>query len=148
MRGNLALSGLLDGVQLGRPRCIAGKRKTFSAWVKCPVFSKKAFRVFVEGAGSTIVAMISPQMGLEDFVRLVRTQIGLSPETFFLSSLGRVLDSARMKDLTRDSSVRVNFRLRGGMMQWTCDYCGITRSAGPRVALAAGVGCLEETLKS
>ena len=110
----------------------------------------------MEGAGSTIVAIISPQMGLEDFVRLVRTQIGLSPETFFLSSLGRVLDSARMKDLTRDSSVRVNFRLRGGMMrvpkdspgQWTCDYCGITRSAGPRVALAAGVGWLEETLKS
>ena len=32
--------------------------------------------------------------------------------------------------------------------QWTCDYCGITRSAGPRVALAAGVGWLEETLKS
>ena len=34
-------------------------------------------------------------MGLEDFVRMVQTKIGLSSETFFLSSLGRVLDSVR-----------------------------------------------------
>ena len=78
---------------------------------KVPCFQQKAFPVFVEGAGSTIVAMISPQMGLEDFVRMAQTKKGLSPETFFLSSLGRVLDSVRMKDLTRNSSVRVNFRL-------------------------------------
>ena len=102
---------------------------------KVPCFQQNAFPVFVEGVGNTIVVMISPQMDLEDFVEKVQTKIGLSSETFFLSSLGRMLDSVRMKDLTRDSSVRVNFRLRGGMMrvprdspgQWTCDYCGITR---------------------
>ena len=96
---------------------------------------QQAFPVFVEGVGSTIVVMISPQMGLEHFVEMVQTKIGLSSETFFLSSLGRALDSVRMKGLTPDSSVRVNFRLRGGMMrvpkdspgQWTCDYCGINR---------------------
>ena len=102
---------------------------------KVACFQQKAFPVFVEGVGNTIVVMISPQMDLEDFVEMVQTTMGLSSETFFLSSLGRVLDSVWMKDLTRDSSVRVNFRLRGGMMrvprdspgQWTCDHCGITR---------------------
>ena len=102
---------------------------------KVPCFQPKTFPVFVEGAGSTLVVMISPQMGLEDFVRKAQTKVDLSSETFFLSSLGRVLDSVQTKDLTRDSSVRVNFRLRGGMVrvprdspgQWTCDYCGITR---------------------
>ena len=98
-------------------------------------FQQKAFPVFVEGVGSTFVVMISPQMEFEDFVDLVQTKLGLPSDTFFLSFLGRVLDSVRMKDLTRDSSIRVSFRLRGGMMrvprdspgQWTCDYCGIHR---------------------
>ena len=100
-----------------------------------PCFQQKAFPVFVEGVGNTFVVMISPPMELEDSVEMVQTKLGLSTETFFLSSLGRVLDSVRMKDLTRHSSVRVNFRLRGDMMrvprdspgQWTWDYCGINR---------------------
>ena len=41
---------------------------------KVPCFQHKAFLVFVEGAGSTIVAMISPQMGLEDFVEAAANQ--------------------------------------------------------------------------
>ena len=40
---------------------------------KVPCFQQKAFPVFVEGAGSTIVVMVSPQVGLEDFVRPVQT---------------------------------------------------------------------------
>ena len=46
-----------------------------------------------------------------------------------------MLDSARLSSLTRDVSLRVHFRLRGGMLrfprdapsQWTCDFCGVTR---------------------
>ena len=102
---------------------------------KVPCFQQHAFPVFVEGVGNTCVVRISHQMEFDDFVEVVQTKIGLSSKTFFLSFLGRVLDSVRMKGLTRDSSVRVNFRLRGGMMrvprdspgQWTCDYCGINR---------------------
>ena len=98
-------------------------------------FQQNAFPVFVEGVGNTIVVMISPQMDLEDLVEMVQTKLGLPSEVFFLSYMGRVLDSVRMKELTRDSSIRVSFRLRGGMMrvprdspgQWTCDYCGINR---------------------
>ena len=58
---------------------------------KVPRFQQKAFPVFVEGVGNTIVVMISPQMDLEDFVEIVQTKIGLSSEIFFLFSLGRVL---------------------------------------------------------
>ena len=112
-----------------------GKDKDMLLLSKMYCFQQKAFPVFVEGVGSTFVVMISPRMEFEDLVEMVQTKIGLSSKTFFLSFLGRVLDSVRMKGLTRDSSVRVNFRLRGGMMrvprdspgQWTSDCCGINR---------------------
>ena len=112
-----------------------GKDKDMLLLSKMPCFQQKAFPVFVEGVGSTFVVMISARVEFEDLVEVVQTKTGLPSEAFFLSFLGRVLDSVRMKDLTRDSSVRVSFRLRGGMMrvprdspgQWTCDYCGINR---------------------
>ena len=55
--------------------------------------------------------------------------------SFFLALSCKVLDSARTESLTRDVSVRVHFRLRGGMVrvprdspgQWTCDYCTMNR---------------------
>ena len=111
------------------------KEKDMLLLSKVPCFKQKACPVFVEGVGSTFVVMISPRVEFEDFVEMVQTKTGLPSEAFFLSFLCRVLDSVRMKDLTRDSSVRVNFRLRCGMMrvprdspgQWTCDYCGINR---------------------
>ena len=89
----------------------------------------------MEGVGNTFVVMVSPRMVIEDLVEMVQTKLGLPSEAFFLSCMGRVLDSVRVKDLTRDSSIRVSFRLRRGMMrvprdspgQWTCDYCGINR---------------------
>ena len=116
-----------------------GKDKDMLLLSKMSCFQQKAFLVFVEGVGSTFVVMISPRMEFEDLVEMVQTKLGLPSEafflSFFLSFLGRVLDSVRMKDSTRDSSIRVSFRLRGGMMhvprdspgQWTCDYCGINR---------------------
>ena len=89
-------------------------------------FQQKAFPVFVEGVGNTLVVMISPRVQIDDLVDMVQTKLGLPSEVFFLSFMGRVLDSVRMKDLTRESSIRVSFRLRGGMMRvprfaWTMD---------------------------
>ena len=102
---------------------------------KVPCFQQNAFPVFVEGVGSTFAVVVSPRMEIEDLVEMVQTKLSLPSEVFFLSYMGRVLDSVRMKKLMRDSSIRVSFRLRGGMMrvprdspgQWTCDYCGINR---------------------
>ena len=77
------------------------KTKTCSCLSKMPCFQQKAFPVFVEGVGSTFVVMVSPRMEIEDLVEIVQTKLGLPSEAFFLSFLGRVLDSVRMKDLTR-----------------------------------------------
>ena len=112
-----------------------GKDEDMLSLSKNSCFQKDAFPVFVEGVGNTIVVMISPHMDWEDLLGLVQTKLGLPSDAFFLSCMGRVLDSVRMRELTRDSSIRVSFRLRGGMMrvprdspgQWTCDYCGINR---------------------
>ena len=75
--------------------------------------------------------MIAPLMSVEDFEKLVQA----SPfGSFFLSLSGKVVDSVRMQGLSRDASVRVNLKLRGGMLrvprdslgQWTCHYSGMT----------------------
>ena len=54
---------------------------------KISCFQQKAFPVFVEEVGSTLVVMISPQMDLEDLVEMVQTKLGLPSEVFFLSLL-------------------------------------------------------------
>ena len=79
--------------------------------------------------------VINIDMTLEDLEHLIQEVVCLPKGLFFLTLSGKLLDANRMQSLVRDVSVRVNFRLQGGMMrvpkdspgQWTCDYCGITR---------------------
>ena len=95
----------------------------------------QSFPIFVEGAGKTCVFVISADMTIEDLEHSIQEVMCLPEGLFFLTLSGKLLDANRMQYLVRDVSVRVNFRLRGGMMrvpkdspgQWTCDYCRITR---------------------
>ena len=95
----------------------------------------QSFPIFVEGAGKTCVFVIDTDMTLEDLEQLIQDAMCLPKGCFFLTLYGKVLDANRMSSLARDVSVRVSFRLQGGMMrvprdspcQWTCDYCGIAR---------------------
>ena len=74
-------------------------------------------------------------MKLEELELLVETEKNLPTGSLFLALSGKLLDDARVTGLARDVSVRVNFRLRGGMMrfprdapgQWSCEYCGMNR---------------------
>ena len=78
---------------------------------------RKTFPVSLEGVGKTVVIKIAPQMSVEELEQLVKTRLSLPNGSFFLSLSRKVLDSVRMSSLTRDVSVRVHFRSRGGMMR-------------------------------
>ena len=79
--------------------------------------------------------VVNADMTIEDLEHSIQEVMCLPNGFFFLTLSGKLLDANRMRSLVRDVSVRVNFRLRGGMMrvpkdspgQWTCDYCGINR---------------------
>ena len=58
--------------------------------------------------------MVAPQMSVEEFERLVQARLGCPFGSFFSSLSAKELDSVRIQSLSRDASVRVNFRLRGG----------------------------------
>ena len=63
------------------------------------------------------------------------SKLAIPIDSFYLTLSGQMLDDARVNRLARDVSVRVNFRLRGGMMrvprdapgQQSCEYCGMNR---------------------
>ena len=82
-----------------------------------------------------MVIKVDPHMHLEELEQLIQTGKNLLEGCFSLSLSGKVLDSARLSSLTQAASVRVHFRLRGGMLrvprdspsQWTRDYCAMTR---------------------
>ena len=107
---------------------------------------RQSFPIFVEGAGKTLVFVINTDMTLEDLEHLIQDVMCLPKGCFFLTLSGKMLDASRMSSLARDVSVRVVFRLQGGMMrvprdspgQWTCEawhhyhedllhWCGICR---------------------
>ena len=102
------------------------KKEQIRVRTKFQIFSrhqKKILSFFFEGVGRTIVVMVAPQMSVEELRERCRRDWAVP------------LDPVRIQGLSRDTSVCVNFRLRGGMMRvprdspghWTCDHCGITR---------------------
>ena len=100
-----------------------------------PGLMEQSFSIFVDGAGKSCVLVIDADMTIEDLEHSIQEVMCLPKGLFFLTLSAKLLDANRMQSLVRDVSVRVNFRLRGGMMrvpkdspgQWTCDYCGINR---------------------
>ena len=73
--------------------------------------------ICVEGAGKTCIININPDVKLEEPELVVQIQKNLPKGSLFLTLSGKVLDDARVSGLARDVPVRVNFRVRGGMMR-------------------------------
>ena len=93
-----------------------------------PGLMEQSFFHFCGRSGENCVLVVNADMTIEDLEHSIQRVMCLPSGFFFLTLSGKLLDANRMRSLVRDVSVRVNFRLRGGMMgQWTCDSCGINR---------------------
>ena len=94
-----------------------------------------SFPIFVEGCGCSVSVWARPYMSIEELCRCVSSKFAIPIDSFHLTLSSHMLEDARVNRLARDVSVRVNFRLRGGMMrvprdapgQWSCEYCGMNR---------------------
>ena len=121
------------GREEGQERFLEGEEEERRRKVPKDGCTGGSIPIFVEGAGQTCIININPDVKLEELELLVETEKNLPKGSFFLTLSGKVLDDARVSGLARDVSVRVNFRLRGGMMrvprdapgQWSCEYCGM-----------------------